>query len=85
MKLHRIYLHQKTQGKGIGKKLLSWLDQKSKEKDYKIIWLDAMDFQPQAFEFYKKLGYKYHSHYFLPYELMHKELRKISQIYKTFI
>ncbi len=82
VKLHRIYLHPKTQGQGIGKQLIIWLEQKAKQKDYKIIWLDAMDAQPQAFQFYKKLGYNYHSHVFLPFDLMHDEVRKMSQLYK---
>ena len=82
VKLHRVYLHQNTQGKGIGKKLLSWLAQKAKEKGYQIIWLDAMDSQPKAFQFYKKLGYKYHSHTFLPFDLLHNKVRKMSQVYK---
>ncbi|TVZ56370.1 acetyltransferase (GNAT) family protein [Lutibacter sp. Hel_I_33_5] len=82
VKLHRIYLHQKTQGNGIGKTILVWLEKKAKEKNYKIIWLDAMDEQPQAFQFYKKLGFKYHSHTFLPFELLHDEVRKMSQLYK---
>ncbi len=82
VKLHRVYLHQKTQGNGIGKKLLAWLEETAKEKGYKIIWLDAMDEQEQAFQFYKKLGYKYHSHCFLEYDLLFDKVRKMSQIYK---
>ncbi|WP_405610487.1 GNAT family N-acetyltransferase [Polaribacter sp. Asnod1-A03] len=82
VKLHRIYLHKKTQGNGIGKKILLWLEDKCKEKGYKIIWLDAMDEQPQAFNFYKKQGYKYHSHTFLPYDLLYDKVRKMSQVYK---
>jgi GNAT superfamily N-acetyltransferase len=82
VKLHRIYLHPKTQGKGLGKLLLSWLEEKAIQKGYKIIWLDAMDWQPQAFQFYSKLGYRYHTHTFLPFELMHQKVRKMSQIYK---
>ncbi|MCG1035098.1 GNAT family N-acetyltransferase [Polaribacter sargassicola] len=82
VKLHRIYLHKKTQGNGIGKKILLWLENKSKEKGYKIIWLDAMDEQPQAFNFYKKQGYKYHSHTFLPFDLLYDKVRKMSQIFK---
>ena len=70
VKLHRVYLHQKTQGNGIGKKLLFWLEEEVKKKGYKIIWLDAMNEQPNAFQFYKKLGYKYHAHTFLPFELL---------------
>lgn len=85
VKLHRIYLHPKTQGNGLGKKLLSWLEKEAKQKGYKIIWLDAMDEQPQAFQFYKKRGYKYHSHTFLPFELLYDEVRKMSQIYKKII
>lgn len=82
VKLHRVYLHQKTQGNGIGKKLLSWLEEKASKRGYKTIWLDAMDEQPQAFQFYKKLGYNYYSHVFLPFDLLHNEVRKMSQIYK---
>ncbi len=82
VKLHRLYLHQETQGKGIGKKLLAWLEMKAKQKSYEIIWLDAMNEQPQAFQFYKKLGYKYQSHILLPFNLLHDEVRKMSQVYK---
>lgn len=82
VKLHRVYLHQKTQGKGIGKTLLAWLEEKANQKGYNIIWLDAMDEQPQAFQFYKKMGYNYYSHTFLAFDLLHKEVRKMSQVYK---
>ena len=82
VKLHRIYLHPKTQAKGIGKKVLSWLEEKVLKKGHQIIWLDAMDKQVDAFEFYKKRGYLYYTHVFLPFDLMHKEVRRMSQIYK---
>ncbi|APZ45715.1 N-acetyltransferase [Polaribacter reichenbachii] len=83
VKLHRVYLHKKIQGKGIGKQLFNWLETEVLKKGYKIIWLETMNAQPQAFEFYKKLGFKYHSHNFLPFNLMFKEMRKISQVYKN--
>lgn len=82
VKLHRIYLQQKTQGNGIGKKVLSWLEDKAKQKGYEVVWLDAMNEQPQAFQFYKKLGYKYHSHIILPFDLLYDAVRKMSQVYK---
>lgn len=82
IKIHRIYLHKKIQGKGIGKKLLSWIEEKAIKKNYSVIWLDTMDKQPQAFQFYKKLGYKYHSHTFLSYKLLFEDVRKMSQVYK---
>lgn len=81
-KLHRIYLHPKTQGNGIGKTLLTWLEKTAQQKGCELIWLDAMDEQPQAFQFYKKQGYQYHSHIFLDFDLLHEDVRKMSQIYK---
>ncbi len=85
VKLHRVYLHSKTHGNGIGKKLVNWLEKEAIKKQYELIWLDAMNEQPQAFEFYKKLGYQYHSHCFLDFELMHDEVRKMSQLYKKLV
>ena len=82
LKLHRIYLHPKFQGNGIGKTLLAWLDAKAIQKGSEIIWLDAMDAQSKAFQFYKKLGYNYHSHVFLTFDFLHVAVRKMSQIYK---
>tara|TARA_B110001450_G_scaffold55210_1_gene51748 strand:+ start:322 stop:864 length:543 start_codon:yes stop_codon:yes gene_type:complete len=83
VKLHRVYLNQKTHGIGIGKKLISWLEEKAFKKGYQMIWLDAMDAQSQAFKFYKKLGYKYFSHEFLTYNLLYNEVRKMNQFYKV--
>ncbi|CAM1341217.1 GNAT family N-acetyltransferase [Tenacibaculum amylolyticum] len=82
VKLHRIYLHNKVQGKGVGKQLLLWLETTAKEKQYELIWLDAMNEKTQAFEFYKKLGYQYHSHCFLNFELLYDKYRQMSQLYK---
>lgn len=82
VKLHRIYLHAKTQGNGIGKALLNWLENQAIKKQYELIWLDAMNEKPQAFEFYKKRGYQYNSHCFLDFDLLYDELRKMSQLYK---
>jgi GNAT superfamily N-acetyltransferase len=82
VKLHRIYLHPKMQGNGIGKKLLAWLYAKALSKGYKIIWLDVIDAQPQAFQFYKKRGYQYHSYVSLPFQLLYESVRRMSQLYK---
>jgi len=82
VKLHRVYLHQKTQGNSIGKTLLSWLEKTAVQKGYQLIWLDTMDAQPQAFQFYKKQGFQYHSHQFLEFDLLYDDIRKMSQVYK---
>lgn len=85
VKLHRVYLHSKTQGNGIGKKLVNWLEKEAIKKQYELIWLDAMNEQPQAFNFYKKLGYQYNSHCFLDFKLLYDKVRKMSQLYKELI
>ena len=83
VKLHRLYLHPKTQNKGVGKTIVSWLEAQAIFKNYEVIWLDAMDKQEQAFQFYKKRGYKYHAHIFLDFDLMHAPFRKMNQFYKV--
>jgi len=82
VKLHRIYLHQNTQGNGIGKQLMTWLEKKATKKGYQILWLDVMDCKEKVFNFYKNLGFVTVSHTFLPYKLLHKNVRKMSQVYK---
>ncbi len=57
VKLHRIYLHPKTHGKGLGKTLLVWLEEKAQSLSAAYIWLDVMDTQHQAIRFYEKTGY----------------------------
>lgn len=57
VKLHRLYLDQTIQNRGIGKQLMGWLLNKVKSEGYPKIWLDAMEMQPQALHFYEKLGF----------------------------
>jgi len=57
VKLHRLYLDQSIQNKGIGRQLMNWLMHKVKDEGYSKLWLDAMEQQPQALHFYKKLGF----------------------------
>tara|TARA_B100001059_G_C17758237_1_gene541214 strand:+ start:350 stop:550 length:201 start_codon:yes stop_codon:yes gene_type:complete len=63
--------------------VLIWLEEKAIKKGSQIIWLAVIDKYPQAFQFYKKQGYIYHSHVFLPYELLYSKMRKMNLIYKV--
>ena len=83
VKLHRIYLSNETQGIGLGKKLLSWLEGEAIKKGYQMIWLDAMDQHTQALQFYKNLGYTDHSYVILPFDLLYEKVRKMNQLYKV--
>lgn len=75
LKLHRIYLHPKTQGKGLGKELLNWIEKIGKEKKHEKLWLNAMDTQEQALIFYKKRGFSIVKKTSLNLLLLHKHLR----------
>ncbi len=81
-KLHRIYLDPKTHGKAIGKFLMEWVTQQATDNGSKLLWLEAMDTQEQALQFYKKLGYTISSDFRLTFDLMHTHLRGMHTMYK---
>lgn len=56
IKLHRIYLLNTVRGKGVGSILLKWLEREI-ASGFEEIWLEVMDTQDKAIQFYKKLGY----------------------------
>lgn len=57
VKLHRLYLDQNIQNKGIGYQIMTWLIHFSKEKGYPKLWLEVMEKQHQAVHFYRKLNF----------------------------
>ena len=75
VKLHRLYLDQTIQNKGIGKQLMMWMIQKVQEEGYSKIWLDAMEMQPQALHFYQKLGFEIIDKVSLDFPLLIDEYR----------
>ncbi len=81
-KLHRIYLDSKTQGKSIGTFLMNWITQQALQNGSQVLWLEAMDTQEQALQFYKKRGYIISSDFRLTFELMHSHLRGMHTMYK---
>ncbi len=58
IKLHRIYLDSNLHGKGIGKKLICWLEANYKSNIKTVLWLEAMEMQQTAIDFYEHLGFK---------------------------
>ncbi len=80
-KLHRIYLDPKIHGKAIGKFLMEWVTQQAVNNGSEILWLEAMDTQEQALQFYKKLGYITSNDFRLTFELLHSNLRGMHTMY----
>ena len=73
--LHRIYLAQEAQGKGIAQQLFHWVEKEAKGKNNHHIWLEVMDTQKQALKFYKKLGFKEIAQKHLEFNRLHEHLR----------
>lgn len=80
-KLQRVYLAPEAQGKGIGKALLGWLIARQKDLGYALLWLDVMDVQLQAKNFYTNLGFVETSHVLLEFPLMHDAVRRMNRVY----
>lgn len=82
IKLHRLYLDQEIQNKGIGKIIMIWLIEYSTKKGYKKLWLEAMEKQHQAFHFYKKLGFIKVDKVIVEFPLLHDEYRGMYKMVK---
>lgn len=85
IKIHRIYLHNKVQGKGVGKLILNYVENFTKENNYNILWLEAMEKKPQALNFYKNFGFNIGDEYLYEYVLLKKEYQKMIAFYKEYI
>lgn len=83
VKLHRLYLDQTIQNRGIGKQLMIWLLEKVKNLGYPKIWLDAMEKQPQALHFYQKLGFQITDKVSLDFPLLLDEYRGMFKMVKS--
>lgn len=56
-KLHKIYVLPETQGKGVGKQLLDYVENQAKYKNEKAVFLNVNKYNT-AQKFYQNLGYK---------------------------
>ncbi len=84
-KLHRIYLAPSVQGKGLGKEIVAWVENQFCTKNKSILWLEVMDTQDAAINFYKKLGFKIVSSFTLQYELMYKNVKGMYRMSKEIV
>jgi len=56
--LHLLAIKPKYQGKGLGKKVLDFSEQKAKDEGYESLHLDVFSKNPAALNLYKNRGYK---------------------------
>jgi len=84
-RLHRIYLSEKTQGKGISRQLLSYVEKRAIENGSDLIWLDCMDSKKQAMRFYEKHGFQKGRLTFLDYKLIKKGYNGMYFMWKSVV
>lgn len=82
VKLNRIYLTTATQGLGLGKKVMNWVEHHYCSERPTLLWLEVMDSQKQALVFYENLGFIIREDFRLPFERMHSSLRGMHRMYK---
>ncbi len=75
LKLSKIYLDPATHGKGMGKKIVHWIEEEAHRTQCEIIWLEAMDTQEQAIKFYEKCGFKITEKFRLEIEMMYPHMK----------
>ena len=56
--IHRLMVHPQYEGKGIAKRLIRYVEELAKNRQYEAIRLDVFIKNPRAVSFYNKLGYK---------------------------
>lgn len=65
MELERIYVKSSFQGKGIGLKIMSFVESLAKKKGKTYLWLGVWENNPNAIRFYQRHGYiKFGTHSF---------------------
>ena len=77
LKLHRLYLSESVQGKGIAQELMNYVEQIAIANQLENIWLEAMEQKPQAKRFYEKMGFELIHTYQLDFERLLPGLRGI--------
>ena len=58
IEIERIYLYEKFQGKGLGRKMMEHIFKIASEKNKSKIWLGVWEENIAAIKFYEKLGFK---------------------------
>ncbi len=56
--VHRLAVHPDSEGRGIGKKLMEFVEDMAKDGGYEAIRLDAFPQNPSAVALYENLGYR---------------------------
>lgn len=81
-RLHRIYLAEDIQGKGVSKLLMQFVMNIAKKNESEILWLDCMNTKHQALNYYIKNGFQTGTLSLLDFELLIDKYRGIYLMWK---
>ncbi len=81
-RLHRIYLSEEVQGKGVSKLLMEFVLNVAMGNNSEILWLDCMDTKHQALNYYLKNGFQKGTLSQLDFDLLIDESRGIYLMWK---
>lgn len=79
--LEKIYILKEYTGKGIGKEVLDFTEQRARELQKKVIWLDTMQ-NGRALHFYLAYGFEIHSETKLHFQTVVDRERPMYQLVK---
>ena len=74
-KLHRLYLDQRVQGRGVGRQVLDWVMTGRRAQDRELLWLDVMERAPGARRFYERAGFAEAAYVQLDLPLLYPAMR----------
>lgn len=66
IEIERFYILPELKGQNLGRKLMDFCCEWSRQQGYKIIWLGVWEHNPNAYAFYTRMGFEqYGSHIFV--------------------
>lgn len=82
--LEKIYFIKEFTGKNIGREIINFVFERTKELNRECVWLVAMDTADKVIRAYERAGFIIHSHKFLDFDLMKDEYKGTFVMKKCF-
>lgn len=82
-KLHRFYIAPTYHRKGFGAALMQWIENRQRSQGAQLLWLEAMENQQAAMQFYDRLGFRWKSTLQLDFERMYPSFSTLHTLWKN--
>ena len=81
-KLHRIYLDQDIQGRGVGKWVINQVLASCRERQDECLWVEARDLARASLAFYERAGFTRGGRQTLDIDRLHPHMRGMVRLYR---